>query len=207
MLKLSRELRDPILMARTLVDEALVAWLIDRDVAKNLAERALDVLPESDLAYRRSALHVLLGCLCYSESPDLDELDRRLDEVRALDDSPESSPGLKLIWSEGLAKLRRGQPSEAVLRLRSSYDGLLKLRAHGYAAACALDLAEAHLANGDPDAAAQVAGLLFPIFGALRHEPGATAALRLFCRAVEENRLNVDVVRDVRGRLEASGVG
>jgi hypothetical protein len=207
MLNLSRELRDPIRMARTLVDEALVARLIDRDVAKKLAGVALDVLPESDLAYRRSALHVLLGCLCYADSPDLDELDRRLDEVRALGDSPESSPSWKLVWFEGLAKLRRGQPSEAVPRLRSSYDGLLKLRVHGYAAACALDLAEAHLADGDPDAAAQVAGLLFPIFGALRHEPGATAALRLFCRAVEEKKLDIDVVREARERLEASGVG
>jgi len=32
------------------------------------------------------------------------------------------------------------------------------------------------------------------------------AALRLFCRAVEEKTLDVDVVRDVRGRLEASRV-
>jgi len=207
MLKLSRELRDPIRMARTLVDEALVARLIDPGVAKNLAEVALDTLPESDVAYRRSALHVLLGCLCYGDSPDLDELDCRLAEVRALGDSPESSPGVKLLWFEGLAKLRRGRPSEAVPRLRFSYYGLLKLRAHGYAAACALDLAEAHLADGDPEAAARVAGLLFPIFGALRHEPGATAALRLFCRAVEEKRLNIKVVCEVREQLKASGMG
>jgi len=45
-----------------------------------------------------------------------------------------------------------------------------------------------------------------PIFGALRHEPGAVAAARLFCRAVEERTLDGDVVRDVRGRLEASGM-
>jgi len=206
MLKLSLELRDPVRMARTLVDEALIARLIDRDVAKKLAEVALGILPETDVAYRRSALHVQLACLCYADSPDLDELDRRLAEVRALGDPPASSAGLRRVWFEGLAKLRRGRPAEAVPELRFSYDGLLKLRAFGYAGACALDLAEAHLMGGDADAASQVAGLIFPIFGALRHEPGATAALRLFCRAVEEKRLDVKVVRNARELLEASGV-
>ncbi len=32
------------------------------------------------------------------------------------------------------------------------------------------------------------------------------AALRLFCRAVEEKKLDIDVVREVRERLEVSGV-
>ena len=63
-------------------------------------------------------------------------------------------PGKRLLWFEGLAELRRGRPGAAALLLRSAFDGLAALGANGYAAACALDLAEAHLAIGDADAAA-----------------------------------------------------
>jgi len=72
------------------------------------------------------------------------------------------------------------------------------------AATCGLDLAGAHLANGDMDAAAAVAGRLFPIFGKLRHNREAQASLVIFQRAAEARRLDGELIRDVRRRLEAS---
>ncbi len=178
---------------------------IDVKRARELAEEALELLPHDDRPYRRSALHVLIGCLCYEEDPDLDELAGRMDEARAIGDAPESFAGVKLLWFEGLAQWRQGRPDEAVPALRDAYEGLLKHGAYVNAATCALDLARVHLEAGDMDSAVGVAGMLFPVLGSLRHEREALSALTIFRRAAAERALTVELVRDVRGRVEGVG--
>ena len=84
--------------------------------------------------------------------------------------------------------------------LLDAYNGLPRHGAYVNAATCALDLADAHLAADDMEAAANVAGKLFPVLGALRHEREARAALRIFCRAAEGRTLDVELVDEVRRR-------
>ena len=92
---------------------------------------------------------------------DSDQLTLWLERARSIDDPPESFAGVKLKWFEGLACQRRGRPSEAVRWLDDAFTGLLDHGADVNAATCGLDLAEAHLADGDMDAAVGVAGRLF----------------------------------------------
>jgi tetratricopeptide (TPR) repeat protein len=203
-LELARELRAPKLLAHALVDLALVLRYFDVGRARENAEEALKLLPDDDRPYRRSALHVLIGCLCYEEEPDLDELAVRMDEARAIGDAPESFAGTKLLWFEGLTHWRQGRPGEAVPALRDAYDGLLQHGAHVNAATCALDLARVHLEAGDMGSASGVAGMLFPVLGALRHETEALSALAIFRRAATERTLTVELVQDVQGRVEGA---
>jgi hypothetical protein len=79
-----------------------------------------------------------------------------------LNDDPATFAGVKLLWFEGLASLRRGEP-DAAPKLRQAFDGLVKHGAYVNAATCALDLAQAHLDAGDKASAFAVAGLVFPV--------------------------------------------
>ena len=201
---LSRDLDDPISLAHALADLGLVVKHVDPERAGEVAREALTLLPDDDRAYRRAALHVILGSLCYAEDPDLEALQDWLEKARALGDPPSSYAGLKVRWFEGLEAWRSGRTAKAVETLDDVFYGLLEQECHAYAATCALDLAQVHLEAGDPQAASDVAGMLFPVLGALRHDQEALSALRIFCRAAEQRTLDTDVLQEVRRRLEGT---
>jgi hypothetical protein len=203
-LRLSRELDDPVRLSHALVDLGLVVRHVDLERARQYALEALALLPDDDRAYRRAALHVVLSSLCYADDPDLEALEVWLEKVRRMDDAPSSYAGLRLRWFEGLAARRQGRPAEAVELLEGVYQGLLEYESYAYAANCALDLAQAHLDAGNGDATADLAGTLFPVLGALRHDQEALSALRIFCRAAEQRTLNAEVLAEVRRRLEGT---
>jgi len=56
---------------------------------------------------------------------------------------------------------------------------------------------------GERHDANRLSGELFPVFHMLRLNREATSALMIFRRAAEQNRLTVELVRDVKARLEA----
>ncbi|MCP4656286.1 MAG: hypothetical protein GY856_12810 [bacterium] len=71
------------------------------------------------------------------------------------------------------------------------------------AALCCLNLAHLYLENGRPKDANRLSGELFPVFHLLRLNREATSALLIFRRAAEQDRLTVELVRDVKARIEA----
>lgn len=189
-------------LSRALVHLGTVlAYKGDHAAAEAAAREALSHLPPADRAYYRCAVHIILTRLCRSGG-NLSELDLWLRTARELGDSPDSYAGVKLSWFEGLAHARHGRYDAAVAVLDQARSDLLRYHG-GLAAVCAMDLALIHLNMGRRQAARDLAGRLFPVFQALRISREATAALTLYVSAARRDALSVELVSEIRDRLES----
>lgn len=197
-LSLYRELQDGHGVAKLIL--ARVQILGERgDLAEAievLQRGSAEIEPAREPRLFAYARYNLLGCLTlaerYAEAREL------LPEVRDLfRQTPQPLDLLRLQWAEGLIDLGFGRlgPAEAIFRevQKEFLD-----RQMGYdAALVSLDLARLYAQEGCVDDLKRLAAELMPIFESQDVHREAIVALLMFQRACEEERLTVDLVREV----------
>ena len=171
--------------------------------ARHCTEAITFLSKDTQRAEYRCALQILVT-FHTNEPGDHAELYRWLGEAKELDrDAPEGSlRAVKLQWLEGLVHRRAGSLEAAAGALRLARDGLLQLDLRYHAAGAGFDLALLYLERGETEAAAALAGEMFPVFKALRVDREATAALKLFVNAAAAGKLTIDLVEDVKQRID-----
>jgi tetratricopeptide (TPR) repeat protein len=142
----------------------------------------------------------LLSCLTWAER--FEDAENLLPEVRAVSEGMAQPLDLvRLHWIEGLIHLGRGRlgPAEAAFRevQREFLD-----RQMGYdAALVSLDLARLLAQEGCTEDLKRLAAEMMPIFESRDVHREAILALMMFQRACEEERLTVDLVRQISDHL------
>ncbi|MFL6237532.1 MAG: hypothetical protein ACJ76N_30710 [Thermoanaerobaculia bacterium] len=142
----------------------------------------------------------LLSCLAWAER--FEDAETLLPEVRAVSEGVGQPLDLvRLRWIEGLIHLglgRRG-PAEAAFR---EVQGEFLDRQMGYdAALVSLDLARLYAQEGCTEDLKRLAAEMMPVFQSRDVHREAILALLMFQRACEEERLTVDLVRQLSAYL------
>lgn len=198
-----RRAGDHHLMARSMVSRGLfTAYSGDAEGAIAILESALANLePEQDRRVTLAAQHNLI--LCLNECGRLQEALKLLVKARPLYakyGDPWSRTGLR--WLEGkiAAGLERAQEAEhAFSEARQSY---LELEKPLDFALVSLDLAALHLGEGQTDSARRVAAEILPVFRSRQIEREAIAAVMVFQRAVERDRVTFELIHRLSKSLE-----
>jgi len=142
----------------------------------------------------------LLGCLALAER--YDEAEQLLPEVRnLLREDAQPLDLVRLQWAEGLIHLglNRLGPAEAAFR---EVQREFLARGMGYdAALVSLDLARLYAQEGCTDDLKKLASELMPIFESRDVHREAILALLMFQRACEEERMTVEMIREVAAFL------
>ncbi|HEY9422111.1 MAG TPA: hypothetical protein VIW92_11910 [Thermoanaerobaculia bacterium] len=171
------------------------------DDAIQLLRRASDEIdPERDprlFAYTR---YNLLGCLALAER--YSEAERLLPEVRNLfHEEAQPLDLVRLHWAEGLIHLGLGRLGPAEAAFRDVQREFLS-RGMGYdAALVSLDLARLYAQEGCTDDLKKLASELMPVFESRDVHREAIVALLMFQRACEEERMTVEMIREVAAFL------
>ena len=142
----------------------------------------------------------LLGCLALAER--YGEAERLLPEVQSLfSEDAQPLDLVRLHWAEGLIHLGLGRLGPAEAAFRDVQREFLS-RGMGYdAALVSLDLARLYAQEGCPDDLKKLASELMPIFESRDVHREAIVALLMFQRACEEERMTVEMVREVAAFL------
>jgi tetratricopeptide (TPR) repeat protein len=165
-----------------------------------LKEVASKIDPVSDQRLFLCARYNLLGCLTLAGL--YEEAELILPEIQNLfRNSAQPLDRVRLRWAEGLIHLGRGRlgPAEAAFRevQREFLD-----RQMGYdAALVSLDLARLLAQEGCTEDLKRLAAEMMPIFQSRDVHREAILALMMFQRACEEERLTVDLVRQISDHL------
>jgi hypothetical protein len=146
------------------------------------------------------ARYNLLGCLtligCY------DDAERLLPEVREIFRGIAQPLDLvRLRWIEGLIHLGLGRPGPAEAAFREVQREFLERQMGFDAALVSLDLARLFAQEGCTEDLKRLAAELMPIFQSRDVDREAIVTLLMFQRACEEERLTVDLVRQVSAHL------
>lgn len=203
--------------ALQLVDESLVLYREAGDeqgIGKSLLQKAKILEEQGDLAgavelLRRFvveetdpsklcfnyARYNLLGCLVLAER--FDEAEALLAEVRSLRQSMQPIDLIRLRWAEGLIDLGLGRLGPAEAAFREVQREFLDRRMGYDAALVSLDLARLYAQEGCVDELKSLAAELMPVFESRDVHREAFFALLMFQKACEEERLTVDLVREL----------
>ena len=175
-----------------------------------LQEAALKFDPQHERRLLTLARYNLLGCLALAER--YAEAEQLLPEVQSL--LLEDAQPLDLVrlhWAEGLLHLGLGRlgPAEAAFR---GVQREFLARGMGYdAALVSLDLARLYAQEGCADDLKKLASELMPIFESRDVHREAIVALLMFQRACEEERMTVEMIREVaaflRRERRSNGLG
>jgi len=209
--------------ALDLVDRALSLYREageEHGTAKSLLQRAKILEEGGDLAgaidlLRRTAEEIdpvrepqlsaysrfnLLSCLVWAER--FDEAETILPEVRAASEKTGQPLDLvRLRWIEGLIHLGRGRTGPAEAAFWEVQREFLE-RQMGYdAALVSLDLARLYAQEGCTEDLKRLAAEMMPVFQSRDVHREAILALLMFQRACEEERLTVDLVRQISAYL------
>ena len=152
------------------------------------------------------ARYNLLGCLVLADR--LDEAQILLPEVRdLLKDSAQPLDLVRLRWAEGLIDLGLGRLSAAEAAFREVQTEF-RQRHMGYdAALVSLDLARLYAQEGRIDDLKRLASELMPIFESRDVQREALVAVVMLQRACEEERLTVELVRQLTEHLRRERPG
>jgi len=159
--------------------------------------------PERDRRVTLAAQHNLI--LCLNECDRLQEALKLLVKARPLYakyGDPWSRTGL--LWLEGkiATGLDRAQEAEhAFAEARRSY---LELEKPLDFALVSLDLAALNLGEGQTDSASRVAAEILPIFRSRQIQREAIAAVMVFQKAVEKDRITFELIHRLSKSLEES---
>ena len=148
----------------------------------------------------------LLSCLIAAER--YEEAESLLPELRVL--IPERTLPLDLVrfrWMEGLIDLGLGRLGPAETVFREVQREFLERRMGYDAALVSLDLARLYAQEGRVDDLKRLASELMPIFESREVHREALIALFLFQRACEEERLTVELVRQLTAHLRRERQG
>lgn len=209
--------------ALDLIDRALSLYREvgeEHGIAKSLLQRAKILEESGDLSaaidlLRRTAKEIdpsreprlvaysrfnLLSCLAWGER--FEEAETLLPEIRAVSEKAAQPLDLvRLRWIEGLIDLGRGRLGPAEAAFRESQKEFLE-RQMGYdAALVSLDLARLYAQEGCAEDLKRLAAEMMPVFQARDVHREAILALLMFQRACEEERLTVDLVRQISDYL------
>jgi tetratricopeptide (TPR) repeat protein len=168
------------------------------------SEGEIDPVRESRLfAYLR---YNLLCCLTLSGRHD--EAERLLPEVQGLfRESAQPLDRVRLTWAEGSIALGRGRTGDAEALFRQVQGAFLE-RGMGYdAALVSLDLAILYVQEGRTAEIKQLAVEVMPAFESREVQREAMAALLMFQQACEEERLTVQLARQIAAFLKRERVG
>jgi tetratricopeptide (TPR) repeat protein len=148
----------------------------------------------------------LLGCLTLSGRHD--EAERLLPEVQGLfRESAQPLDRVRLVWAEGSIALGRGRTGDAEALFRQVQTAFLE-RGMGYdAALVSLDLAILYAQEGRTAEIQQLAVEIMPAFESREVQREAMAALLMFQQACEEERMTVQLARQIAAFLKRERVG
>jgi tetratricopeptide (TPR) repeat protein len=146
------------------------------------------------------ARYNLLGCLVLAER--FDEAEALLPAVRSLlEDSAQPVDRIRLRWTEGLIALGRGRRGPAEAAFREVQRQFLERRMGYDAALVSLDLARLYAQEGCVEELKRLANELFHVFESRDVHREAIIALLMIQKACEEERLTVELVREIAGYL------
>jgi len=168
----------------------------DPDGAIRLLSRAPEEIDRREeprlFAYAR---YNLLGCLLRT---DYEAADRLLPEIRDLfQGMAEPLDLVRLRWAEGLIALGLGRLGPAEAAFREVQRDFLERRMGYDAALVSLDLAHLYAQEGCLDDLKRLAAELMPIFESRDVHREAIVTLLMFQRACEEERLTVEMIREI----------
>jgi tetratricopeptide (TPR) repeat protein len=171
-------------------------------------EKAVGLLRESSFEIDASRDHRLfiysrynvLGCLTVMGR--YDEAEQLLPDVaRLFGETAQPLDLVRLRWIEGLIHLGLGRPGPAEAAFREVQREFLERQMGFDAALVSLDLARLLAQEGCTEDLKRLAAELMPIFQARDVDREAIVSLLMFQRACEEERLTVDLVRQVSAHL------
>jgi tetratricopeptide (TPR) repeat protein len=148
----------------------------------------------------------LMGCLTFAE--EFEEAERILLELR--DPFRDLAQPLDLVrfrWMEGLIDLGLGRLGPAEAAFREVQREFLERRMGYDAALVSLDLARLYAQEGCVDDLKRLASELMPIFESRDVHREALVTLVMFQRACEEERLTVELARQLAAHLRRERVG
>jgi tetratricopeptide (TPR) repeat protein len=197
-LSLYRELQDGHGVAKLILARAqILGELGDFGQAiELLRQSSLEIEPARESRLFAYARYNLLGCLTLAER--YAEAQEILPEVRDLfRETAQPLDLVRLRWAEGLIDLGFGRLGPAEAAFREVQREFLE-RHMGYdAALVSLDLARLYAQEGCVADLKRLAAELMPIFESQDVHREAIVALLMFQRACEEERLTVELVREV----------
>ncbi len=147
-----------------------------------------------------SALHNLGAALvkCAAQPEEIDRAVEQIQRAKQMGYGPDSLPDLNLQWLEGqlLAKVKREQEAETIYR--NALKGFAELSAYYEFSLLSLDLAELLCKQRRFGELIEIAAAMFPLFARFRVNREVIAALRLFHHAAVEQRVDFDLIAQVR---------
>ena len=151
--------------------------------------------------FDRCAAVNLAYCLIRSRA-DLDRAARLIREAESIVGDLDVGLSVHISWLRGLLCSLRSRYIPAREFLEDASKRLIELDRPAYAGAALMDLAVLHLEHGRADRAAAISSDLWQLFGRLRIDREAFAAVRVFTAAAGEQALTVELVREVKRALE-----
>jgi tetratricopeptide (TPR) repeat protein len=195
-------------IGKSLVQQAkILEEMDDLSHAIDLLQRAAnEVDPRSDQRLFLCARYNLLGCLTLAGHYEQAEV--LLPEVQNLfHDAAQPLDLVRLRWAEGLIDLGRGRRGPAEAAFREVQREFLE-RQMGYdAALVSLDLARLYAQEGCIEDLKRLAAEMMPVFQSRDVHREAILALLMFQRACEEERLTVELVRQISDYLRRERQG
>ncbi|MEM1203289.1 MAG: hypothetical protein AAGN66_08675 [Acidobacteriota bacterium] len=187
--------------AQALVDQCLILWEAgeaDWASLRSLSSEALGTLdPTLDFPFYRTALQTVLVATAEDPAADLAGLPGLLERFEDLEGGADQrgARSANRDWVTGIVLRRLGDIHRSRLSLERARETYLGLGSLIDAATVTMDLAILALESRDPDRVVELAGEMFPLFGAVRYQREAWASLALFCRAALEGRLTAEAAR------------
>lgn len=199
------EMDDRHRQGRSLISKAKVLEEMGNlEAAIDLLPRALGMIdPEQDPSLDTYGRYNLVGCLVMAAR--FDEAQRLLPEVRSLFERLSRPLELvRLRWAEGAIAAGIGRMDEAEQIYRDVQQNFLRLGLAYDAALVSLDLALLYSDQGRNEDLRQLSAEILPVFEARDVQREALAAMLLFHRAVEEERLTSELLQQLIAALRRS---
>jgi tetratricopeptide (TPR) repeat protein len=207
-LALYRENQNSHGIGKLILSEAkILEEMGDLEGAIHLLEQSpAEIDAEADPRLFACARFNLLGCLTLAGRHD--EAERLLPEVQGLfRESAQPLDRVRLTWAEGSIALGRGRTGDAEALFRQVQGAFLE-RGMGYdAALVSLDLAILYAQEGRTAEIKQLAVEVMPAFESREVQREAMAALLMFQQACEEERLTVQLARQIAAFLKRERIG
>jgi tetratricopeptide (TPR) repeat protein len=207
-LSLYRENQDSHGIGKVILMKAkLLRETDDLEEAISLLEASrVEIDPESEPRLFAYARYNLLGCLTLAGRHE--EAERLLPEVQGLfRDSAQPLDRVRLRWAEGSIALGQGRTGDAETFFREVQQAFLE-KGMGYdAALVSLDLAVLYAQAGRTAEIQQLAGEVMPAFESREVHREAMAALLMFQQACEEERMTVQLARQIAAFLKRERIG
>ncbi|HEX9943199.1 MAG TPA: hypothetical protein VGG03_14360 [Thermoanaerobaculia bacterium] len=204
-LAIGRRLDDPQLCGRALIMRGFLLGIAnDQEAAiPCLTEGIRKLDPSSDPRLLVAAQHNLI--LFLFESGQSDEAMRLLERARPLyHQVGDRMSLLRLHWLEGKIAISLKRFAEAEEILRDVRQELIERELEYDAALLSLDLADSYAQQGRSAEMRRLAGEMLSIFKSLDIRREAIAALLLFQKAAQMERVTLGLIREVSGYLKDS---